>query len=149
MVLNYNRKNTFLHQMLLWLNIYAQTKTTVLISHFFISRKNRKARKGFGKLHLHWSVEERRNIPFSDESKFKLKVSESKHKCVRSPNRRLDPKYFKETHKHGGRNAMVNGCFSWCLGTLYETSEIMDHYLYKNILKTVRLPFAKDEMFTV
>ena len=121
--------------------IYKETKATVLIlQYFFISRKNRKVRVKFAKMHLHWSVEEWRKILFADESKFNLKGSDSKHKCVRRPPNKRFPKYCKRIVKQDDGNVIVFWFFSLNeIGPLYEISETMDRYLCKNILETVML----------
>ena len=83
-------------------------------------------------MHLYWSVKEWRKILFSDECKFNVKRSDSKHKYVRRPPNKRFYKYCKGTLKHGGGDCNVislNG-----IEPLYVISETMDRYLYKNIL---------------
>ena len=112
----------------------AQTKATVLIlQHFFISRKNHKASVEFAKMHFVTPPnEESRKILSSDKSKFDLKESDSKRKCVRRPpNKRLS-KYYKGMVNHGGGNVIVWGCSPLNrIGHLYEISETMDKIFWK------------------
>lgn len=60
---------------------------------------------------------------------------------------RLDPRYCKQTMKHGGGNIMVWACFSGKrLGPVHKISDKMDRFVYKEILETKMLPYAEWNM---
>lgn len=113
----------------------------------FITAKNRKARIEFAKEHVNWSIEKWRTVLFSDESKFNLHCSDGIRYVRRPNNQRLNPKYTRDTIKHGGGNVLIWGCFSgFGLGPLIQIDGIMNRFYYKNILETNMLPFAEENM---
>ena len=110
------------------------------------SFKNRKLRLAFAKAHQNWTVDQWKNILFSDESKFNLFGSDGKKRVWRPKNTRYNTKYTKKSVKHG-TSAMVWGCFS-ALGTgpIHKINGIMDRFVYKDIMEDVMLPHAEWEM---
>lgn len=113
----------------------------------FISAKNRKARLKFARDHLNWTIEKWKTVLFSDESKFNLKSSDGFKRVRRPIGERLNPRYLQGTVKHGGGNIMVWGCFSGQgIGPIHKINGIMDRFVYKEILQTVMLPYAEEEM---
>lgn len=109
-----------------------------------ISTKNRKARIQFARAHLNWTVNEWKNIIWSDESKFMLFGSDGIRYVRRPVGARYDPKYQLPTVKHGGGSVMVWGCFSYRgIGPLHRIDGKMDAQVYINILENVMLPFAR------
>lgn len=58
-------------------------------------------------------------------------------------NTRLNPKYTVRTVKFGGGNITVWWCFSWIwAGPLCQMVSIMDRFQYSDILQTVMLLYA-------
>uniref|UniRef100_A0A915ED75 Transposase Tc1-like domain-containing protein n=1 Tax=Ditylenchus dipsaci TaxID=166011 RepID=A0A915ED75_9BILA len=97
----------------------------------FISPKNVKERLKFAKDHQNWSVNDWKNVLWSDESKFNMIGNDGKGYVRRPVNKRFDPKYTKGTVKFGGGNIMVWGCFSWHgLGPLRLLEGKMDRFQY-------------------
>ena len=112
-----------------------------------ISGKNRIARKKFAEEHLNWTKDQWAKVLWSDESKFMLFGSDGIKYVRRPPGHRFDSKYQLSTIKHGGGNIMVWGCFSRDgTGPLHRIDGIMEQNQYKEIMKNVMLPHAKDVM---
>lgn len=110
-----------------------------------ISTKNRKARIDFAKRHLNWSIEDWKKVIFSDESKFLLFGSDGIRYIRRPEGKRFDPKYQLPTVKHGGGNVMVWGCFRHGkIGPLHLIEQIMDRFVYLDILNEVLLPHVRE-----
>lgn len=111
----------------------------------FLSKKNVQQRLDFANRHLfhkNWS-----NVLWSDETKINLFGSDGKMHVRRPKNSEFDPKYTKKTVKHGGGNLMIWGCFSASgVGPLFWIKNKMCAVDYVNILNTVMLPFAEEDM---
>uniref|UniRef100_A0A8R1E8I1 Tc1-like transposase DDE domain-containing protein n=1 Tax=Caenorhabditis japonica TaxID=281687 RepID=A0A8R1E8I1_CAEJA len=109
-----------------------------------ISEKNRKAVVAWAKAHVNWGRREWANHVWSDESKFNL-FGTDRIKWVRRPvGSRFDPKYQCPTVKHGGGSCMVWGCFSdTSMGPLRPVVDIMDRFVYEDILENTMIPWAR------
>lgn len=84
---------------------------------------------------------------FSDESKFNLFYSDGARTVRRSKGTRLKPANVLPTVKHGGASVMVWGCFSGAgCGPIHQITGIMDRFQYRDILESVMLPYAEEEM---
>lgn len=112
-----------------------------------ISKKNKQARIQFARDHINWTNINWNSVLFSDESKFMIFGSDG-IKFVRRPvGKRFDPKYQLPTVKHGGGSIMVWGCFSKSgPGPIVRIDQIMDQYLYLDILNRHMLPYAEENM---
>jgi transposase len=76
------------------------------------------------------------SVIFSDECKFNLYNSDGCSYVWREPHKKLDSKYVETTVKFGRGSVMVWGCFSSKgMGRLVFIEEIMDRYLYLDILR--------------
>jgi hypothetical protein len=112
-----------------------------------ISVKNRKRRIAFAKEHLNWTTEQWKNVLWSDESKFNLFSSDGIRYVRRPINSRYQPKYTVPTVKHGGGSIMVWGAFSGNgMGPIHRINGIMDRFVYKEILSSQMLPYARQKM---
>ena len=112
-----------------------------------MSKKNIKSRLSFSKEHLNKPITFWKNILWSDESKFCRFGSDGKQYVWRPPNLEHHPKYTLKTVKHGGGNVMVWAAFSWHgVGPIHKIITKMDQHIYKNILTSIMIPFAEDNM---
>lgn len=110
-----------------------------------LSKKNRKARFYWAKVHRCLTVEDWKKVIFSDESPFTL-FQEGGKIYVR---RRVGEEFMDEclfpTVKHGGGKIQVWGCFSWKgAGPLKRINGIMDGPMYRQILKTHMAPYLRE-----
>lgn len=105
-------------------------------------------RLNFANLHSTWPQKKWRNILWTDESKVVLFGTPGTRRYVRRPkNKEYDPKYVLKTVKHGGAKINVWGCFSYYgTGPIFWIKETMNAQIYVNILETVMLPFAEENM---
>lgn len=88
-----------------------------------------------------------RSVLFSDESKFNMFYSDGGRKVRRIKGTRLKPQNVLSTVKHGGGSVMVWGCFSAAgCGPLHQINGIMDRFQYRDIMESVMLPYAEEEM---
>lgn len=112
-----------------------------------VNTLNKKKRLRFAKEHEHWTIENWKNILWSDESKFNLCYSDGIRYVRRPVNTRFNPRYTIGTFKHGGGNIMVWGAFSYFgVGPLYWIKERMDTVKYRQILLDIMLPYATENM---
>uniref|UniRef100_A0A8R1DVH7 Transposase Tc1-like domain-containing protein n=1 Tax=Caenorhabditis japonica TaxID=281687 RepID=A0A8R1DVH7_CAEJA len=97
---------------------------------------------GKGSSALGWN-----KVLWSDESKY-LMIGTDGVTLVRRPgDKRNDPKYQVPTVKHCGGNVMVWGCFhANGVGPLIRITEIMNRYMYKDILEKEMLPYGRFQM---
>ncbi|KAF2904545.1 hypothetical protein ILUMI_01634, partial [Ignelater luminosus] len=105
----------------------------------FISKRNRKKRLNFAKLHLKKDQSFWSKVIFSDESKCNTHHNDGPIKIYKKQNQ-------VETVEHGGGAVLVWGCMTAAgVGNLVFIDSIIDKYLYLDILKdnlqksTVRL----------
>lgn len=84
---------------------------------------------------------------WSDETKVNLFGSDGKPQVRRPKNTAHDPKHTIKTIKHGGGNIMLWGCFSSTgVGPIYWVKGKMCATDYVNILNSIMLPYAEEEM---
>uniref|UniRef100_A0A8R1HID5 Uncharacterized protein n=1 Tax=Caenorhabditis japonica TaxID=281687 RepID=A0A8R1HID5_CAEJA len=97
---------------------------------------------GKGSSALEWN-----KVLWSDESKY-LMIGTGEIIHVRRPvDKRYDPKYQVPTVEHCGGNVMVWGCFhANGVGPLIRITEIMNRYMYKDILEKEMLPYGRFQM---
>uniref|UniRef100_A0A8R1I4R6 Transposase Tc1-like domain-containing protein n=1 Tax=Caenorhabditis japonica TaxID=281687 RepID=A0A8R1I4R6_CAEJA len=97
---------------------------------------------GKGSSALEWN-----KVLWSDESKYLMIGTEGIIHVRRPVDKRYDPKYQVPTVKHGGGNVMVWGCFhANGVGPLIRITEIMNRYMYKDILEKEMLPYGRFQM---
>jgi hypothetical protein len=86
-------------------------------------------------------------VIWSDESKFNLYSDDGKGYVRRPINQRYNKRYTTATVKFGDGNIMVWGRFCWYgLGPLHRITDKMDQFQYKEILKTLMLPHAQENL---
>lgn len=109
-----------------------------------LAKKNIKARYEWAKDHLNWTVDDWKNVIFSDESPFQLFQSGGRVFVRRRPGEEFLPECMNPTVKHGGGSIQVWGAFSYGgVGPLYRVVGIMDGAKYRQILKTHMAPFLQ------
>lgn len=112
-----------------------------------ISKRNQLKRLQFAQEHISWTVNQWKNVLFSDESKFNIIASDGITRVRRPKGKRVQQEFCVKTVKHGGGHVMAWGCFSANgLGPLHRIQGIMDKWSYKNILEQIMLPYAEWEM---
>ncbi len=90
-----------------------------------LSAKNRKRRIQFTQAHQNWTIEDWKNVAWSDESRFLN--SDGRVRIWRKEHESMDPSCLVSTVQAGGGGLMVWGIFSWhTLGPLVP----IEHCLY-------------------
>ncbi|EFP10171.1 hypothetical protein CRE_24561 [Caenorhabditis remanei] len=98
----------------------------------------------FARAHKDWTIDQWKEVIWSDESKFMLFGSDGISYVRRPVGTRYDPKDQLPTVKHGGGCIMVWGAFSGNgVGPLHKSEGIMDKNVYLTILENVMLPYAR------
>ncbi len=107
-----------------------------------LSAKNRKRRLQFTQAHQNWTIEDWKNIAWSDdESRFLLRHSDGRVRIWRKEHESMDPSCLDSTVQAGG-GVMVWGIFSWhTLGLLVP----IEHYLNA----TTHLSIVADHVLTI
>ncbi len=83
-----------------------------------LSAKNRKRRLQFAQAHQNWTIEDWKNVAWSDESLFLLRHSDGRVRVWHNEHESMDPSCLVSTVQAAG-GVMVWGIFSWhTLGTL-------------------------------
>lgn len=105
-------------------------------------------RKQFAQDHREWPASKWRNILWTDESKIVLFGSAGRRQYIRRPeNTAYNPKYTVKTVKHGGAKINIWACFSYYgPGPIFWIKSNMDAKVYVDILETIMLPFAEENM---
>lgn len=112
-----------------------------------LSSNNRKKRLEFARRYRDWTVQQWKNVLFSDETKINRVSSDGRRYVRRPKNQPFNPKYTIPTLKHGGGSIMVWGSMSWKgPGAIHWVKERMDRFVYTNILENVMLPYAEENL---
>lgn len=92
--------------------------STFQIKKAFVSEKNRQKRLQWCREHLAWSIDQWKNVLWSDESPFVLRYA-GRLRVWRLANERYNVQLLKGTVKHD-KKINIWGCFSWHgVGNLY------------------------------
>ncbi len=78
-----------------------------------LSAKNRTRRIQFTQDHQNWTIEDCKNVAWSDESWFLLQHSDGRVRIWRKEHESMDPSCLVSTVQAGGGGVMVWGVFSW------------------------------------
>ncbi len=78
-----------------------------------LSAKNRKRWLQFAQAHQNWTIEDWKNIAWSDESRFLLRHSDGRVRIWHKEHESMDPSCLVSTVQAGGGGVMVWGIFSW------------------------------------
>ncbi len=79
----------------------------------FLSAKNRKWRLQFTQAHQNWTIEDWKNVAWSDESRFLLRHSDGTVRIWHKEHESMDPSCLVSTVQTAGGGVMMWGIFSW------------------------------------
>ncbi len=101
-----------------------------------LSAKNRKRRLQFTQDHQNWTIEDWKNVAWSDESWFLLRHSDSRVRIRRKEHESMDPSCLVSTVQAAGAGGvMVWGIFSWhTLGPLEPIERCLNATDYLSIV---------------
>ncbi len=103
-----------------------------------LSAKNRKRRLQFTQAHQMWTVEDWKNVAWSDESRFLLQHSDGRVRIWRKEHESMDPSCLVSTVQAGAGGVMVWGIFSWhTLGLLVPIEHRLISTAYLSIVDHV------------
>ncbi len=106
-----------------------------------LSAKNRKRRQQFTQSHKNWTIEDWKNIAWSEESRFLLRYSDGRVRIWRKEHESMDPSCLVSTVQAGG-GVMVLGVFSWhTLGPLVPIEHRLNTTAYLSIVADHVHPF--------
>lgn len=106
-----------------------------------LRRGNRHKRLQWAKEHANWTVDDWKNVLWSDESKFEVFGQRRRVFVRRSAAEKMSPSCIIPTVKHGGGSVLVWGCFSFHgTGDLIKIEGIMRKENYKTILEENAIP---------
>ncbi len=104
-----------------------------------LSAKNRKRRLQFSQANQNWTIEDWKNVAWSDESRFLLRLSDSRVRICHKKQESMDPSCLISTVKAGG--VMVWAIFSWhTLGPLVPIEHRLNATSTWVLLLTVSIP---------
>ncbi len=90
-----------------------------------LSAKNRKRRLQFAQAHQNWTIEDWKNVAWSDESRFLMQHSDSRVRIWHKEHESMDPSCLVSTVQTGGGGVMVWVIFYWhTLGPLVPIEHI-------------------------
>ncbi len=113
-----------------------------------LSAKNRKQWLQFAQAHQNWTIEDWKNIAWSDESRFLLRHSDGRVRIWRKEHENMDPSCLVST-VHAGGGVTVWGIFSWhTLGPLVPIEHRLNTTAYLSIVADHVHPFMTT-VFTV
>ncbi len=114
-----------------WLGYSSRRPNRVLL----LSAKNRKRRIQFAQAHQNRTIEDCKNVAWSDESRFLLRHSDGRVRIWRKKHKSMDPSYLVSTVQAGGGGVMERGIFSWhTLGPLAPIEHRLNATAYLSIV---------------
>ncbi len=106
------------------------------------SDKNRKQRLQFTQVHQNWTIEDWKNVAWSDESRFLLQHSDGRLRIWQKEHESMDPSCLVSTVQAGGGGVMVWGIFYWdTLGPLVPIEHRFNTTAYLSIVADHVHPF--------
>jgi len=98
-------------------------------------RGNKAKRLQWAQNHKDWTIEDWKQVLWTDESKFEIFGQKRRTYVRRAPSEKMHPDCITPTIKHGGGSVMVWGCFSYTgVGDLHRIKGIFDQKGYHSIL---------------
>ncbi len=99
-----------------------------------MSAKKRKRRLQIAQDHQNWTIEDWKNVVWSDESRFLLRHSDDRVRIWHKEHESMNPSSFVST-VHAGGGLMVWGIFSWhTLGPLVPIEHRLNATAYRSIV---------------
>ncbi len=92
-----------------------------------LSAKNRKQRLQFTQTHQNWTIEDWKNVAWSDESRFLLRHSDDRVRIWRKEHESMDPSCLVSTVQAGGGGVMVWGSTNCASFTCHSLPIVADH----------------------
>ncbi len=94
-----------------------------------LSAKNRKRRIQFIQAHQNWTIEDWKNIAWSDESRFLLQHSDGRIRIWCKEHESMDPSCLVSTVQAAGGGGMMQGIISWhTFGPLVPVEHRLKHH---------------------
>ncbi len=107
-----------------------------------LSAKNRKQRLQFAQAHQNWTIEDWKNVAWSDESRFLLRHSDGRVRIWHKEHESMDPSCLVSMVQAAGGGVMVWGIFSWHnLGPLVPIEHRLNATAYLSIVADHVHPF--------
>ncbi len=107
-----------------------------------LSAKNRKRRIQFTQTHQNWTIEDWKNVAWSDKSRFLLRHSDDMARIWCKEHESIYPSCLVSTVQAGGGGVMVWGIFSWhTLGLLVPIEHHLNATAYLSIVADRVHPF--------
>ncbi len=107
-----------------------------------LSAKNRKRRLQFAQAHQNWTVEDWKNVAWSDDSRFLLWHSDGRVRILRKGHESMDPSCLVSMVQADGGGVMEWGIFSWhTLGPLLPIEHHLNTTAYLSIVADHVHPF--------
>jgi transposase len=102
----------------------------------FLTSSHKKARLKWAKSHATWTVDEWRNVIWSDETAFMLVNDKGREYCWTKGGETLTDSEVTGTKKFGGGKVMIWGCITYDgIGFSCKIDDILDAELYSQILR--------------
>ena len=103
----------------------------------FLSKKHKEIRYKWAKAHEFWTIEDWKNIIWSDETKINIWGSDGIRYYWTRPGDPYKPHHLDLTVKHSGGSLMIWGCMSYYgIGKANHIQQMMNADVYCNILNT-------------
>ncbi len=107
-----------------------------------LSAKSRKRSLQFTQAHQNWTIEDWKNVPWSDESRSLLRHLEGRVRIWCNEHESMDPCCLVSTVQAGGGGVMLWGIFSWhALGPLVQIEHSLNATAYLSIVANYVHPF--------
>ncbi len=106
-----------------------------------LSAKNRTWRLQFSQAHQNWTIQDWKNIAWSDESQFLLQHSDGRVRILRKEHESMDPSCLVSIVQAAGGGVMVWGIFFWhTLGPLVPIEHHLNATAYLSIVADNVIP---------